>query len=368
MKNIEKFNKIFLAVLVALPLLTLGSCKNDANFKVSGEIEGGADKSMVLEKSDFYGRWIPVDSVKINSSGKYSVTSSAPASPEIYRLRLDDRFIYFPVDSVENLTVNSSLSTFGSDFTVEGSEQAVNMAAFEKELMALDINDATKTTEFKRNVYNKYLKDSRGGIIGYYVLTKIVDGKPLYDPESTEDAKYYAAVATSFDQFRPNDPHVEMLKNASLVLLRKRNSEKGKQLMMHAQEITLIDVDLPDETGNNVKLSDIAKNGKPTVLIFSMMNLPESPALNLALSELYNKMGGRVDFYQVSLDEDQYAWREAARNLTWTTVIDPAGQTSDALRNYNVSVLPTFYIYNSAGSLSDRAESIADLTKKLSGL
>ena len=363
-----KFYKILAAAIVALPILAFVSCKKEAGFKVSGEIGGGAGKSMVLEKSDYYGRWIPVDSVKINSANNYSVKSSAPASPEIYRLRLDDSFIYFPIDSIENLTINSTVDSFGREFSVEGTEQAVNLASFEKELMALDAKDADKVHEFKRNVFTKYLKDSKGGIIGYYVLTKIVDGKPLYDPESVEDAKYYTAVATAFEQFRPNDPHVDLLKNASLVMLRRRNAELGRKLVMQAEEITLIDVELPDENGEIVKLSDIARKGKPTVLIFSMMNEQESPAINIALSDLYTKMGGRVNFYHVSLDADQYAWREAARNLSWTTVIDPDGQTSDALRSYNVSMLPVFYIYNAAGSLSDRADNVSELSKKLSAL
>lgn len=356
--------KISMAVLSLASVFAMTGC-GEARFKVSGEVEGGADKSLVLEKSDFHGRWIPVDSVKISNSGKYSFKPDAPASPEIYRLRLDDSFIYFPVDSVENLVINSPAAKFGTDFSVEGTEQAANLAAFEKELMTLDVKNDSVKEQFKKNTYNKYLKDSKGSIIGYYVLTKIVDGKMLYDPASPQDVKYYAAVATAFDQFRPNDPHTPMLRQVALGAVRRQNSEQGKSRVIEAEEITLIDVELPDENGKNVKLSDLAKNGKPTVLIFAMMNEPESPALNIALSDLYTRLGGRVDFYHVSLDADQYAWRDAARNLAWTTVIDPAGQTSNALRNYNVSALPTFYIYDASGSLSDRASTVAELSKKL---
>jgi len=351
-------------LFLSLPLVILPSC-SDPQFKVSGEVEGGADKSLVLEKSDFHGRWIPVDSTKVKSSGEYEIKSDAPASPEIYRLSLGGKFIYFPVDSVESITIDSPADRFGMEFTVSGSEQATNMAAFEKELMALDFTDEAKREEFKKNVYNKYLKDSRGSIIGYYVLTKIVGGKPLYDPESQSDARYYAAVATAFEQFRPTDPHAGMLRDVSLQALRRRNAEQGKKRVVEAEEIKLIDIDLPDENGNNVKLSDIAGKGKKTVVIFGMMNEKESPALNIALSELYDSLEGNVAFYHISFDGDQYAWRDAARNLRWTTVIDPAGMTSDALRSYNVGALPTFFIYSSDGTLTDRAHSVEDLRKKL---
>lgn len=361
MKISKFFHKI---ALLSLPVAILASC-GEPQFKVTGEVEGGADKSLVLEKSDFHGRWIPVDSTKVKSSGKFEIKSDAPASPEIYRLSLDGKFIYFPVDSVENIVIDSPAGKFGSEFEVSGSEQAANMAAFEKELMALDFSDEAKRDEFKKNVYNKYLRESRGSIIGYYVLTKIVDGKPLYDPESTSDAKYYAAVATAFEQFRPTDPHAGMLRNVSLQAMRRRNADQGKKRVVEAEEIKLIDIELPDENGKKVKLSDIAGKGKKTVVVFGMMNEPESPALNIALSELYNNLGGNVEFYHVSFDGDQYAWRDAARNLRWITVIDPAGMTSDALRSYNVGALPTFFVYSADGTLTDRAHSVADLRKKL---
>lgn len=351
-------------VLLSASVLVITGCAED-KFKVNGEIEGGADKTVLLEKSDFHGRWIVLDSAKVASSGKFEIKSEAPASPEIYRLSLGDRFIYFPVDSVETITIVSPADKFGTDFEVSGSEQAMNMASFEKELMALDATDDAKREEFKKNVYSKYLKDSQGGIIGYYVLTKIVDGKPLYDPTDNSDARYYAAVATAFEYFRPNDPHTGMLRDVSIAGMRRKNSESGKKRVVEAEEITMLDIDLQDVNGKNVKLSDIAGKGKKTVVIFGMMNEPESPALNLGLAELYSAMGGNVNFYQVSFDSDQYAWRDAAKNLSWTNVIDPAGMTSDVARQYNLGSLPVFFIYTSDGRLIDRADNVAELRKKL---
>lgn len=362
MKLASIFNKFFLAAFSSAVLI---SCSGEPEFKVSGEIDGADNQSLILAKSDFHGRWIAVDSTRTNASGKFAIKSAAPASAEIYRLSLGDKFIYFPIDSTENITINSSAKSFGTDFTVEGSETAANMAAFEKELQKLDTRDPEKVKQFKRDVFNKYLKESRGSIIGYYVLTKIVDGKALYDAADRTDARYYAAVATSFDQFRPDDPHAGMLREISIEAMKRHNTDSGKKRVIEAEEVALIDIDLQNENGKNVKLSDVAGKGKPVVVIFSMMTAEDSPALNIALSELYNSKGGAVDFYHVSFDADQYAWRDAARNLKWTTVIDPAGQTSNVIRQYNVGVLPTFFIYNASGSLTDRAQTIPELKSKL---
>ncbi len=97
-----------------------------------------------------------------------------------------------------------------------------------------------------------------------------------------------------------------------------------------------------------------------------MMNQPESPALNIALSELFDSFGGNVAFYHVSFDADQYALEGCGtQSSLWTTVIDPAGMTSDALRSYNVGSMPVFFIYTADGQLADRAQSVAELREKL---
>lgn len=360
-----KLRNIFKSTaLLILPITVFTSC-NDNQFKVSGEIEGADNKPLVLAKSDFHGRWIAVDSTRTNTSGKFTIKSEAPASPEIYRLSLGDEFIYFPIDSIESITINSSAKDFGTHFTLKGSETAENMEKFEKELQKLDTSDPENVKKFKKEVFNNYLRDSRGSIIGYYVLTKTIDGKPLYDASDKTDARYFAAVATSFQEFRPNDPHAAMIREVSLNAMRHHNMNSGKKRVLEAEEISMFDINLQNENGKNVKLSDIAGKGKPVVLIFSLMNAQDSPALNLALAEIYNAKGGAVDFYHVSLDADQYSWRDAARNLNWTTVIDPAGQTSDALAKYNVGTLPTFFIFDSAGALQHRAQTIQELKSKL---
>lgn len=101
----------YIALSAAVFSMSLASC-GDARFKIDGEVYGAEGKSLVLEKSDFHGRWIPVDSVKVGDTGKFSIKADAPASPDVYRLSLGDRFIYLPVDSVETLTLTTSAADF----------------------------------------------------------------------------------------------------------------------------------------------------------------------------------------------------------------------------------------------------------------
>lgn len=354
----------YIAASAAIFSIVLASC-GEPKFKIDGEVAGADGKTLVLEKSDFHGRWIAVDSTKINGSGHFSIKSEAPASPEIYRLSLGNDFIYIPVDSVETLTVNTSAKDFGRNFTLSGTPGAELLASFEKELISLSAPDSTALANFKRNVFTKYIKDGKGSIVSYYVLTKYFNGKPLYDPSDHEDAKYYAAVATQFDNYRPDDPHGKMVKEVSLNAMRARNSAQGKKTVIKANELRVLDIALPDASGKTVRLTDVVGKGKPVVVIFSMMNEKESPAFNRELARIYNSRNGSVVFYQVSFDTGRYEWRDAVANLPWINVNDPNGTASNALVDYNVTNLPAVFLYNAEGDLVDRPASLKDLESKI---
>ena len=351
-------------LLWLIPAFIFCSCSNN-KFKIKGEIYGGEDKSIILEKSDFQGRWIPIDSTHINKNGGFAFSFPSPVAPEIYRLTLNNRFIYIPVDSTETITLTSSYDKFGQDFSLSGSKNAEMMEKFEKQLHSSNTTNPDSLTQFKRSVYSNYMKDFPGSILSFYILTKTIDGIPLYNPNDKTDGKYFAAVATGYKSARPDDPHTALLENTALNAIKQKNSEAGKYQTLEAQEISLIDIDLPDETGKNIKLSDIVGKGKPVVVIFSLLNHQDSPELNMSLAQIYKKKDGNIEFYNVSLDQDQYAWREAARNLPWITVYSPGEASSaDAVR-YNVFQVPSFYIYDANGELKSRPMTIEELNKSI---
>lgn len=355
-------------VLSALFLssLLLPSC-GEPSFKIKGAIYGANDRSLVLEKPDFNGNWIAIDSTRTSGNGTFSISRPAPSAPEIFRLSLGDRFVYFPVDSTETLTLTAFLDDFGARYTLTGSENAENMARFDMEVTALPKGISADSLEsFKRNVYTRYLHEAQGSVVSYYVLTKVIDGKPLFNP--ADDYKYFAAVATAFSQMRPDDPRTKLLESTAMEQMKRRNSASGNRLVLEAEELKVLEIDLPDEEGTNRRLSDMVGKGKGVVVMFTLLTHPDSPALNIELKRLHDRYAGSVDFYQVGVDGDQYAWREAARNLPWTTVFDPDGQYSRYLRAYNVTDIPTFFIYDRQGELSARADNLEELSRRLSSI
>lgn len=356
--------KLIAAAVAILSAMLVTACGDDS-FKVKGNIEGAADQPVVIEKSGYMGEWIAVDSTRTDGKGRFSLKVAAPAAPEIYRVAVGGQYVYFPVDSIETVTMSGKLANLSSIHTLEGSEQAGRFAGFDKELSEAISKGTTDMKVFKRNVYQKYLRDDKGGLLSYYVLTKTVDGRPLYDVSDKDDARYYAAVATAFRQFRPGDPRVDYLEKTALKGMRNRKGNEGRQNVVEANTVNMIEIELPDVNGVDRRLSDELSHGQATVVIFSLMVEPDSPAVNKRLAEILASKGGRVRFYQISYDRDMYAWRDAARNLPWTNVYDVDGQTSLIPAKYNLRNMPSFYIYSPEGELEGRAESLDQLNKSL---
>jgi len=61
--------------------------------------------------------------------------SARPAYPDFYRLRLDDKIITFAVDSCEEITIDSQLSNFTSDYKVTGSVTSTQIQILRKSVM-----------------------------------------------------------------------------------------------------------------------------------------------------------------------------------------------------------------------------------------
>ena len=121
-------------------------------------------------------------------------------------------------------------------------------------------------------------------------------------------------------------------------------------------EISFLDIELPNLKGEVVKLSGVAE-GKPVVINFTAYQAEWSPALNMALGEIYTKYHGQgLDIYQISLDSDAHFWKNAASNLPWVTVRDPQSVYSQIAGLYNVKQLPAIFILDRKGNLVKRVD------------
>ena len=347
-------------ILIIIAAIALTAC-NGNQFHVDGTIEGASDTTLVLEQSS-NGEWLIVDSIKVDKNGKFSVSADAPEVPSIFQLRLGNQAICFPIDSLDKLTINTKMPNFARDYTVSGSTHAEQVMKIDKEALQFA---GGKGTEAERQAWKdqlaRQIASDPGSIVAYYTINKYIDGQPLFDPMNDNDLRFIGAVANAFDSFRPNDPRTDYLKKVFLDGQRRRRASTAPTDTVYADVASLIDIKLQDYTGKDYILSDIAAKNRVVVLNFTAYEAEFSPQLNKLLNDIYQSYQNRgLAIYQVSLDQDNVIWREAAKNLPWITVYDPMGVNSQTVSSYNLMGTPTSFIIRNS-EIVERVEDATNL-------
>lgn len=354
-----------ISILATLAIaLGLSSCQNNENWTVKGSVENGSGKQLILE-STAYNRWFGVDTVEIKSDNSFSISHKRANHPDIYRLRMDDKTIYIPIDSTETITLTANALSFDTDYKLSGSTQAQIVMKADSMIMAVarekGVNAISTDSLLHRELGNIILSDP-AGIAAYYVLSKKIGNVSVLNPANKRDNKIIGAIANAYTQKRPNDPRTEYITNLYL----QNRQTSTKETTVYLEETPLIDINLFDNEGKKHSLKDVASKGNVILLNFTIYTSEGSPAFNIELNRLYEKYHNRgLDIFQISVDESEFLWRETAKNLPWTTVLNTGSDAVANLRNYNVNILPAIYIINRKGELVERITDLSTLESSI---
>lgn len=355
--------QIFLFSIVVAVVCWLAGCSGDKKdqWRVAGAIEGAQGKTLLLEqpgKTD----WVVYDTIKLNDNGEFDYSQNRPRFPEIYRLRLDDKYLYFPVDSTETIVVDATAANFGDESKISGSISADKIQKI-NELVTAAVKSGGETAlvandELKREIA-EVIGNEWDGMTAYYAVNKVVGTTPLFDASRKEDLKYIRAVANMFMTNRSDDPRSQMLADMSFVAMRRFNSSP---VTVYAEVISLPEIKLPDETGEMRSLNETVGRNKVVILDFNNYSSEIYPAYNLVLGEVYDKYGSQgLEIYQIGFDSDEFDWVATARNLPWITVYNRAEQGAQTLMGYNVTALPTMFVIGADGEKVVRLDAIENL-------
>lgn len=343
---------IILAALVA-------SCADSNTMSVEGTVEGAGDSTALVLEYSRDGAWLLADSAVTTGNGEFKISAEAPEYPSIYRLRLGDDAIYLPVDSLDRITVKTSVKAFATDYTLSGTDHAVQVMNIDRQARAFASQqpvDTVKYEAWKRQLAGDLLKDP-SGIVAYYIINKSINGKPIFDPLNNRDLKVIGAVANAFHTYRPNDPRTALLVQTLLDGQHRRRMEEGTGRTIEAKIASLIDIRLQDVHGKMQSLEEVAGKGGVVILNYTMSDAEFAPALNKVLNDLYTKYGARgLQIYQIALDDNEADWLNRSRNLPWIVVRDPAGVQSRNVSAYNVLGVPTSFIIGRNGEIVERVE------------
>ncbi len=352
---------IFLLVLSAL----IPGCSKNNSWTVEGRIEGATGKTMVVEGCH-NGEWYPIDSVKLDETGGFRVSHEAQGYPDIFRLRLGDKILYFPIDSIETVTVMAKADAFDSEYTLSGSPSAETLMEIDRKVRTVMLEKgakgATQDTMLKRYL-GGMLIGNPSGIVSYYIVNKRVGQLPIFDPTNSHDLKVIGAVATAFEQYRPNDPRTHYLHN--LYIDNRSAMPEARKDTIVAAQTGLINISLPDVANNPRSLEEVARNAKVVLLSFIDYADNNSQALNRELRRIYDKYSHNgLEIYQVSVDRDPFLWKRVSESLPWVCVYSDPTVSIRSLVDYNVQDLPTTFII-SRGDLKERITDTSQLEQKV---
>lgn len=367
-----------IAIIAAIALIAT-ACNRAPQFRVEGTIADAEGSMLYLEAMTLDGI-TPLDSTRLKTEGHYHFSADAPSNPEFYALRIGNRSIHFSIDSTETITINAKHPTMASEYTVEGSYNSQKIkeisqlqSRLQSQIIALEqnktlypgeITDSINTliAEYKDLMRREYIYKEPMQAYAYYAVCQSISDLSqtyqVFDPlTNRDDVKCYAAIATAWDGLYPDANRTIQLCNMAIKGISNTTPPTQRVIEIAdslVQEASLIDVKLPDISGNIRTLTEL--KGQVVMLDFTLYGAQESPERTRHMRELYNKYHARgLEIYQVSLDNDSHFWKLSCEKLPWICVHETNGT---ATQLYGVATLPTYFLINRDNEVVIRSEMV----------
>ena len=358
--------------VMGLAALMAASCTKSNTAVVDAHIEG-ADNKLVMVAQLSVNQMKLVDTVRTDSKGTFkSEFAVSEETPNFYYIAYNGRRLASLVLKNGD-KVKVTADTLGKNVTIEGSEESVLMQKYETGLTSAIAQFEATSSELGKamearddaavqnlnaqlsRLYVKYKQDMIKSIMqNPYAFANVqalyqslMPGLPIFGGEN--DHFLFQRVHDSLQTLYPNSVYVKSLQEQikaaqDLKLLASR--------IENADETSFPNISLPDINAKNVDLSSL--EGRPFILMFWTVADPNQKMFNNDLMEIYNKYkSAGLEIYQVSIDTDKTAWATAVKeqNLPWISVCDGKGAASIAVATYNVTAIPSMFVFNSKGDI-----------------
>lgn len=361
MRRLNKVLMVLAAVVMA------ASCSTKA--VIDGTVASAPSSEVIVKLLDI-NRYEVLDTVATDAAGKFRYkVEVAEGQPEfVYVFYKDTKIASLILEAGDNVTVEAD--TLGH-YTVAGSEESLKLAQVEKDFAAslLKLNDLAlkveaasekEAKELSREMSQEYIRYYRDRVKYIMQNSRSLTVVPvLFQSFSAElpvfaqntDAIHFRSMADSLELSYPESKYVKAL--------RKEADQRYKYLELqaridNAQEVSYVDIELPDVNGKTRKLSEI--DSKVVVVQFWNAADQSQKMFNQDILKPiyadYHKKG--LEIMQVSLDVDKAIWAKAVKDqeLPWISVCDSRGAMSPYVGLYNVQVTPSMFILHE-GELVD---------------
>ena len=372
--NIKKHNIVAALSLAAIVAAT--SCSEGNGWKIDGTVAAAADSMLYIEGSTPAG-WYVMDSVEVASDGSFTYRAAEGAAiPSIYRLRMAGKYIYFPIDSVETVTITGTGNAFDRAYTLAGNSAAEGFARVDSliaaSIDALGADGAMADSTLRRNL-NVMVNTDTTCLVSYYIVGKFIGTKPLYDLTSRADLRTVANAAQNYKMHRPDDPRAAELEQRWYAGRRAIGAVPTVQREATLSARPQADLKRYDKDGNMHDFDKVVTRGTgPTILSLTRYDSDMSPVFTAALKEVYDKHHAQgLEIFQVGYDANEVAWKRSAANMPWIAVWNAPGDNTEALIRYNANPIdgqPVCFIFDKDGDLIQRITDPKELDAAVAAL
>lgn len=370
----SRFSKI---VFFAAAVLGMAACTQTAN--VNGVISD-APVSEVVVKVLNVNQYQVLDTLKTDAAGKFSCkVEVAKGQPEfVYVFYKDKKVASLLLEAGDRVSIQAD--TLGT-CVVEGSEESLKLAAVEADyakakaamasisaqILAADPAQVAPLREQLSKTYVEYyrgrvayvMQNSRSMTVVPVLYQSLTESLPVFGQAT--DAIIFSNAADTLEMEYPDSKYVKALRKEADTRLAQMNLISRIE---SAPQINFLDVELPNQMGQKVKLSDVHK--KVTLLYFWSASDAAQKMFNLdVLAPVYEQYKDRgFEIYQVSLDVDNGMWARVIREqkLPWTNVSDIAGSSSRYAMIYNLSQIPSAFLIGGDGMVNATIKDAASLS------
>ena len=362
-------------------LLTM-SCSSK-NETISGKFSDAEGQMIYLEELTPTAVVVK-DSVKLNNDGAFGFNITVEV-PKFFRIRESkNNFFNIILSPEEKVSVTGKLPELPFTYTIEGSEESMELHALNKFLLDLykendSLNRELQMHQMQQNQeafiatsqQQATLIDRQSDFIRSFITKntgKLVSLAAVTNLKPDEDLSYYLKVADGLKETLPNSEYYTNF-NAKVSEFKARMDEieaQNKKLGIGAQAP---DITLSTPEGKLLSLSSL--KGKVVLIDFWASWCRPCRAENPNVVKLYNKYKSKgFDVLGVSLDKSKDSWIQAIKQdgLSWNHISDLGHWQSSVVPLYNIEGIPQTYLVDKEGVIIGKNLRGEELESKLAEL
>lgn len=374
-------SRIKVLTAVMMFLLSLSCSSPDTGYSISGTLENGAGKKLLLFEMSTYDL-TPVDSLIIDDEGDFLF------SGEIDRIRFmslrEDQLNYLVliVTPGEDIEITADYNNLQQSAEVKGSPESAlavemnrkmhstimkldslgkryrsNLDGSAEEIARLREEIAGSFEEIageQREYTIDFINSNPGSLASLMALYQQIDPN-TFVLQQQEDFRYYAMVDSVLIAKHPELDYTITL-NENVREMKKQFDIKRERETLLVNGAVAPEISLPGPDGETISLSSL--RGDYVLLDFWAAWCGPCRDENPYLVETYNKYNHKgFEIFQVSLDRTRDAWLKGIDedNLhQWTHVSDLQFWNSPVVPLYQIDGIPANFLLDPDGRILDR--------------